>query len=59
MIPYEMDPSLHAAEPHEPVLDDGFSPPPPDVAPATPADEPSTVSTPPPIDPVLWDKSDF
>ncbi|MEO5671095.1 MAG: hypothetical protein ABIR26_10430 [Ramlibacter sp.] len=26
MIPYEIDPSLHAAEPEPPVLDDGFSP---------------------------------
>jgi hypothetical protein len=26
MIPYELDPSLHA-EPHEPTFDDGFSPP--------------------------------
>jgi hypothetical protein len=26
MIPYDIDPSLHDAEPHE-TLDDGFSPP--------------------------------
>ena len=26
MIPYDIDPSLHAAEPEPPVLDDGFSP---------------------------------
>lgn len=28
MIPYEIDPSLHGAQPAPPVLDDGFSPPP-------------------------------
>lgn len=27
MIPYDIDPSLHAAEPEPPQLDDGFSPP--------------------------------
>jgi hypothetical protein len=27
MIPYDLDPSLHAAEPEPDVLDDGFSPP--------------------------------
>jgi hypothetical protein len=27
MIPYEIDPSLHSAEPHDVMLDDGFSPP--------------------------------
>jgi hypothetical protein len=26
MISYELDPTLHATEPHEPKLDDGFSP---------------------------------
>ncbi len=26
MIPYELDPSLHHAEPASPLLDDGFSP---------------------------------
>lgn len=28
LIPYEIDPSLHGAQPAPPVLDDGFSPPP-------------------------------
>jgi hypothetical protein len=28
MIPYDIDPTLHAAEPEPPQLDDGFSPPP-------------------------------
>lgn len=27
MIPYELDPSLHSYEPHEELLDDGFSRP--------------------------------
>lgn len=27
MIPYDLDPSLHTAEPEPEVLDDGFSPP--------------------------------
>ncbi|MFC5498074.1 hypothetical protein ACFPOE_11060 [Caenimonas terrae] len=27
MIPYDIDPSLHAAEPEQRLLDDGFSPP--------------------------------
>jgi hypothetical protein len=27
MIPYDLDPSLHTAEPESGVLDDGFSPP--------------------------------
>jgi hypothetical protein len=27
MIPYDIDPSLHTAEPEPPRLDDGFSPP--------------------------------
>ena len=26
MIPYDIDPSLHTAEPEPPQLDDGFSP---------------------------------
>lgn len=33
MIPYDVDPSLHTAEPGPPQLDDGFSPPPPEPAP--------------------------
>lgn len=27
MIPYDIDPSLHAAQPEQPRLDDGFSSP--------------------------------
>lgn len=33
MIPYDIDPSLHPAEPAPDRLDDGFSPPPHDAAP--------------------------
>ncbi|MGE4239351.1 hypothetical protein [Ramlibacter sp.] len=35
MIPYDIDPSLHNADPAPQTLDDGFAPPPPaDDAPA-------------------------
>lgn len=42
MIPYDVDPSLHTAEPEPQQLDDGFSPPHPEpaaggVAPLRPA----------------------
>lgn len=50
MIPYDADPSLHSAQPHEPVLDDGFSRPGKD-------EEPD--AGPPPAGPVLPEKSDF
>ena len=33
MIPYELDPSLHAAPPAPERFDDGFAPPPPDPLP--------------------------
>lgn len=58
MIPYDIDPSLYTQS-QEPKLDDGFSPP--DAAPpqAVPGEEPSTVATVPPVEPVLSDKSDF
>lgn len=58
MIPYDVDPSLHNTEPHEPLLGDGFSPPEP-LQPAPLEEQPSTVTTPAPVDPQLWDKSDF
>ncbi|WP_167772503.1 hypothetical protein [Ramlibacter henchirensis] len=56
MIPYEVDPSLHPAQPTPPQLDDGFSPPPADAeakppVPGAPVAEP--------VDPALWAKSDF
>ena len=60
MIPYEVDPSLHSGQPGEPKLDDGFSRPEPEpVQPQPPLDEPSTVATPTPVDPVIADKSAF
>ena len=55
MIPYDVDPSLHNTQPHEVQLDDGFSPP----EPVQPVPHESPVATPPPVDPKLWDKSDF
>lgn len=36
MIPYDLDPSLHEAEPEKASLDDGFAPPPPARDPAEP-----------------------
>jgi len=33
MIPYDIDPSLHTAEPEPQQLDDGFSPPHPEPVP--------------------------
>ena len=50
MIPYDVDPSLHSTQPHEPVLDDGFSRP--------GKDEERAVQK-PPAEPVLPEKSDF
>lgn len=51
MIPFDIDPSLHAAEPPPPQLDDGFSPP--------PAEQEVPGVTVNPADPLLWVKSDF
>jgi len=55
MIPYPLDPTLHSAQPVPPQLDDGFSPP---GASAQPQDAPE-VRPAQPVDPALWDKSDF
>lgn len=55
MIPYDIDPSLHASEPEPPQLDDGFSPPTDETHAAS--GEP-TVEL-PPVDPALWAKSAF
>ncbi|HZY19113.1 MAG TPA: hypothetical protein VFE82_11585 [Ramlibacter sp.] len=58
MIPYEVDPSLHPAQPAPAQLDDGCSPPGgtgPALAPAAPAGhDPAHCS-----DPTLWAKSEF
>ena len=53
MIPYDLDPSLHTAEPESTQLDDGFSPPQPVGA----AEE--TPQPPLKVDPALWAKSEF
>ena len=50
MIPYELDPTLHTTQPHEPVLDDGFSRP--------EADEGAALHD-MPHETVLTEKSDF
>lgn len=53
MIPYDIDPSLHASEPLPEQLDDGFSPPP--AEPAAAADTPAD----PHAEPALSDVSPF
>jgi len=53
MIPYDIDPSLHTAEPEPKRLDDGFSPPPHEGAAAAPQ-APATAGA-----DVLGDKSPF
>lgn len=60
MIPYDTDPSLHAHDPKEAMLDDGFSPPASDSAQPSLHDgiEPSTAGT-QAAGTVFWDKSDF
>jgi hypothetical protein len=56
MIPYQVDPSLHPAEPAAQQLDDGFSPP----RAADAEHKPAVPGTPvEPADPALWIKSDF
>lgn len=54
MIPYDIDPSLHPAEPAPPQLDDGFSPPP-----AGQEDDVPNAQAAPVVDPSLWAKSAF
>lgn len=56
MIPYDLDPSLHPAEPAAPQLDDGYSPP---VAGGSGLDLSRPPVTPEPFDPSHWAKSDF
>lgn len=47
MIPYELDPSLHAAPPAPERFDDGFAPPPPpDPLPGTAAATPGLAPPP-------------
>jgi hypothetical protein len=59
MIPYQVDPSLHPAEPAPPQLDDGFSPPAQQQAEAEPKLPARGASLVEPVDPALWAKSDF
>jgi hypothetical protein len=60
MIPYDLDPSLHTAEPESAMLGDGISPPPPLVAPPQdPAPQPPLQAQGAPVDPALWAKSPF
>jgi hypothetical protein len=54
MIPYEVDPSLHTAEPEPQQLDDGFSPPPHE-----PGAEGSTPAQPAASAGMLGEKSPF
>lgn len=53
MIPYDIDPSLHSAQPQPAQLDDGFSPP----GNETDISERATATE--PVDPALWVKSAF
>lgn len=55
MIPYQLDPTLHPAQPAPPRLDDGCSPP----GAAVPADESDESAEAAPVDPALWAKSEF
>jgi hypothetical protein len=56
MIPYDLDPSLHTAEPGPTTLDDGFSPPQP---PAAGESEKAPEAQDAVLDPSLWAKSPF
>jgi hypothetical protein len=56
MIPYDVDPSLHPAEPLPAQLDDGFSPP---AGPEAGARTPAHAGGGQPAEPVLQPKSDF
>ena len=56
MIPYDIDPSLHSAEPLPAQLDDGFSPP---AAEDALHSRDAEAAGPVPVDPALWAKSAF
>ena len=58
MIPYDLDPSLHNAQPQSTMLDDGFSPPQPHrQRPEAPQDELPHPALDRPADPALRGKS--
>lgn len=56
MIPYQLDPTLHPAQPVPQQLDDGCLPP--GAAAASPQSE-AAPGEPAPVDPTLWAKSEF
>lgn len=56
MIPYQLDPTLHPAQPVPPQLDDGCSPP---RAGAVPPQPQADAGESAPVDPSLWAKSEF
>lgn len=55
MISHPFDPTPHPAQPLPPQLDDGFSPP----AASSHAQDAADARAAQPVDPALWDKSDF
>ena len=55
MIPDQPEPTLPAAQPAPPQLDDGFSPP----AATVQARQGNEAAPAQPVDPALWAKSDF
>jgi hypothetical protein len=57
MIPYDLDPSLHTAEPESMMLDDGFAPP--QQPAAAQEDKPPEAQGVPAVDHALWAKSPF
>jgi hypothetical protein len=57
MIPYEVDPSLHNADPEPEQLDDGFSPPQRHHSPPQADGEQAPAGE--AVDPSLWAKSLF
>ena len=59
MIPYQVDPSLHPAEPAPTQLDDGFSPPQQQQRQTAQPQSGVPRASPEPVDPALWAKSDF
>jgi len=56
MIPYQLDPTLHPAQPVPPQLDDGCSPPRDGAVPPQPKADAGESA---PVDPSLWAKSEF
>jgi len=63
MIPYQLDPTLHATQPVPAQLEDGFSPPAASAHAQPPQHVQQAHEAAPglsqPVDPALWAKSDF